>query len=163
MKAFVIDTNVPVTANGMAEHADIHCVEACIDALIAATKATVLLDDLELIMDEYRRHLCPSGQPGPGDAFMKWLYQNQGRPECCKFVHITPRDGGNDDFDEFPDDTELATFDRSDRKFVAVAKASRYRPLVLNATDTDWWICRKALKKHGIRPRFLCPQCVCRD
>ena len=65
MKAFVIDTNVPVTANGMDEHADIHCVEACIDALVEATKATVLLYDLELIMDEYRRHLCPLGTARP--------------------------------------------------------------------------------------------------
>ena len=163
MKAFVIDTNVPVTANGMAGQADIHCVEACIDALVEAKKATVVLDDLDLIMTEYRRHLSPSGQPGLGDMFMKWLHQNQGRPQCCEFVHLTPRDGSNEDFEEFPDDTELASFDRADRKFVAAARTSRHRPRVVNATDTDWWIYRQVLKKNGVRVKFLCPQCMCTD
>ena len=163
MKAFVIDTNVPVTANGKASQADIHCVEACVDALVEATKATVVVDDLGLVMAEYRRHLNPSGQPGLGDYFMKWLHQNQGRPQCCEFVHITPRGGNHEDFEEFPGDAELAAFDRADRKFVAAAKASRHRPWVLNATDTDWWSHRQALKRNGVRVRFLCPQCMCKD
>jgi hypothetical protein len=65
--------------------------------------------------------------------------------------------GNGEDYEEFPDDPELARFDRSDRKFVAVTLASRLDPDVLNATDTDWWHYRECLKKYGVRVVFLCP------
>jgi hypothetical protein len=70
-------------------------------------------------------------------------------------VEIRPRGSGGD-CEEFPDDPELVRFDRSDRKFVAVALASRLDPSVLNATDTDWWHYRECLKRHGVRVVFLC-------
>jgi len=55
----------------------------------------------------------------------------------------------------------LARFDRSDRKFVAVALASQLNPNVLNATDTDWWHYRECLAKHGVRVVFLCSDLMC--
>jgi len=109
-----------------------------------------------LILGEYRRNLSPSGQPGSGDAFFKWLWNNQGNHDHCRRVNITPHD--NRGFAEFPDDPELEPFDNDDRKFVAVALASHNAPPILNATDSDWWEHRVALEGHGIRIKSLCPE-----
>jgi len=155
--SLVMDTNVAVVANGKS-HAGDECVQVCIDTLLAIRKNhRLLLDRLGLVLDEYRKRLSPSGQPGPGDAFFKWLWNNQENPEHCQQVHITPtRDPQQ--FEEFPDDPNLAGFDPSDRKFVAVAVASRERPPIMNASDNDWWDYREALQRHGIEILFLCPE-----
>ncbi len=93
-----------------------------------------------------------------GDAFFKWLWNNQVNPACCRQIKIVPDPLGDRVFEEFPDDPDLAGFDRSDRKFVAVALASEESPPILNASDTDWWEVRDALARHGVYPRFLCPE-----
>jgi hypothetical protein len=117
---------------------------------------TNVLDNLGHILDEYRGNLSASGQPGVGDAFFKWVWHNQGNVECCEQVEIHPR-GKDGDYEEFPDDPELTKFDRSDRKFVAVALSRDANSTILNAVDPDWWVFRKQLKKHGVTVRFLCP------
>jgi hypothetical protein len=155
----VMDTNVAVVANGKAPQAGDKCIEACITTLIETRKNhLVLLDEQGLILDEYRRRLSPSGQPGPGDAFFKWLWDNQGHQNHCRQVSITPVTGDPRGFEEFPCDPDLERFDREDRKFVAVAIASGEKPPILNASDTDWWHHRAALSRHGIEIRFLCPE-----
>jgi len=157
MNAFVVDTNVPVTANGRAEQAGPPCVLACIEALSKIVQGGMtVLDDGRRILREYMDNLNMSGQPGVGDMFMKWVWQNQAVTGRCEQVTITPRDRADDDFDEFPDDPALARFHRKDRKFVAVALASRNNPLILNAVDSDWQAFRQALTKHRVRIRFLC-------
>lgn len=152
--AVVIDTNVAMVANGKAEQAGSQCQENCITALeqIFQDKA-ILLDAGYLIMEEYLSNLSLSGQPGAGDRFFKQLWQN---PQYCRSVAITPHPERG--FVEFPDDAALAGFDRSDRKFVAVALASGASPPVWNASDTDWWQHRGALAKHGVAVHFICPE-----
>jgi len=54
----------------------------------------------------------------------------------------------------------LAGFDRSDRKFVAMALASGSTPDVLNAVDSDWADYFAALARNGVKLKFLCPQHV---
>ncbi len=154
----VVDTNVAIVANGRHEAASDQCVDACIDALLAAQGDVVLVDDGYRIFDEYQRHLSHAGQPGVGDAFFKWLWSNQANPVCCRQVGITPADLDGRVFLEFPDDPELEGFDRNDRKFVVVALASGDDPAILNASDSDWWEFRDALRRHGIRTEFLCPE-----
>jgi hypothetical protein len=157
--AVVVDTNVAVVSNGKTPQASLDCVEACIAKLVdIRNRRKVLVDQSGLILDEYRRNLRPSGQPGPGDAFFKWLWDNQGQPRHCQQVEITPQDGDGESFAEFPDDPALAGFDRADRKFVATALASGEGPPILNASDTDWWKFRAALKGHGVKVHFLCPE-----
>ena len=156
--ARVMDTNVAIVANGKTPQAGDGCVETCISTLLELRERhRLLLDEQGLILDEYRRHLSPSGQPGVGDAFFKWLWSNQSNPEHCRQVSISPKDTGSG-FQEFPDDPDLAGFDRSDRKFVAVAIASKESPPILNAADTDWWEYREALGRHGVEIRFLCSE-----
>jgi hypothetical protein len=69
-------------------------------------------------------------------------------------LEIKPRTA--EEFEAFPDDPDLAAFDLSDRKFVAVTRASAHSPEVLNAVDTDWWTFRAPLLRHGVRVEFLC-------
>jgi hypothetical protein len=159
--AFVIDTNVPVVANRRAPQASERRVLACINKLMEVqSDGRLVLDDKSLILNEYLRNLSPKGQPGVGDAFFKWLWLNQGNPDLCERVEVHTRGQADDDFEEFPEDPALAGFDRGDRKFVAVARASksRPRPSILNAVDSDWWIHRHALKRHEIEIEFLCPE-----
>jgi hypothetical protein len=156
MTAFVVDVNVAIVANGKAQQANMDCRLACVDALLALQqRGAVVLDGLRLILAEYQKHLSPSGQPGLGDMFMQWVWENQAVSERCEQVIITPVDGS---FAEFPPDPALSTFDPDDRKYVAVALRSQRAPKALNAVDTDWWQHRAALTRNGVRLQFLCPQ-----
>lgn len=156
--AVVVDTNVCVVANGRHDRAGPGCVEACIEALAQARRGLVVIDDAMRILDEYRRNVDASGQPGVGDAFFRWLWSNQANRRRCRQVRITAATDDDETFAEFPRDPELAGFDRSDRKFVAVALASGLDPHVDNASDSDWWIFRDPLEANGVRVRFLCPE-----
>lgn len=156
--AYVVDTNVAVVASERSPQAPARCVIACIDALSRIQSGNlVVLDRSHLILDEYRRNLSPSGQPGVGDMFFKWIWQNQGNPACCEWVDIHKKQTIEEDFDEFPSDPELSRFDLSDRKFVAAARASPSSPSVMNAVDSDWWTFRSVLSRYGVQVEFLCP------
>lgn len=152
----VIDTNVPAVANLMHPPATLDCVEACIEALSAARRGIVLMDDTGLIFSEYHHYLSHRGQPGVGDAFFKWLWDNQANPLHCQKVAIEYV-GGDLEFAEFPNDPDLQRFDRSDRKFVAVAIASGVNPPILNASDTDRYNFRLPLTRY-VTLQFLCPE-----
>ena len=158
----VVDTNVPLVANSRAEQAGWECMATCIHALrqVQAERRT-LLDDRGLIIEEYRKSLSHSGQPGLGDAFFRWLWENQANPQHCRTVPIAVH--ADRMFAEFPEDPRLSSFDLSDRKFVAVVRASGTRPELLNATDTDWWDDRLALKENGVNVVFLCPELMGRE
>ena len=161
MDAVVVDTNVLAVANFQAEQAGPDCVLACIDALETAKRQQiVVIDSRSRIFNEYFRHASRSGQPGLGDAFIKWLWNNQADATHCEQVDLTPNHCDEDDFQEFPDDHDLDGFDRSDRKFVAVAIKSKYHPAVLNATDTDWFNFLTVLEWHGVFVNFLCPDLI---
>lgn len=154
----VVDTNVPVVANGQSPQASADCVEACVQRLRQITsEGTLVLDHDFYILGEYLRNLRSNGQPGVGDAFLKWALTNRTNPRRCTLVHIEPL--GNS-FAEFPDSTDLAGFDLADHKFVAVALAHQGHPPILNAVDSDWWHYRKALESHGVAVEFLCPDAV---
>ena len=158
----VVDTNVPLVANGKAEQAGLKCEDACVRKLIQVqAERRTLVDDKQLIFKEYLNRLSLSGQPGLGDAFFKWLWENQANPQHCRIVPVTFHDGRG--FEEFPDSARLSSFDRSDRKFVAVALASGSSPELLNATDTDWWHDRQALEENGVNVVFLCPELMERE
>ncbi len=153
--AVVIDTNVLITANEKHPKAQGKCVLACIQALEEAMADTVLMDNGREIFDEYKRHCSHKGQPGSGDAFFKWLWDRQAMLQHCREIDITPHH--EKVFEEFPDDKQLETFDKSDRKFVAVAIASRENPPIKNASDSDWWHHHEVLKKY-VKIDFLCPE-----
>ena len=155
--AVVIDTNVAVVANGEAEQARVECQRTCIAKLVEVMSGCrILLDNRGLMLAEYRKNLRQSGQPGTGDAFFKWLHDNQANVRYCLKIAVAMHGGRG--FEEFPDDPALAGFDVDDRKFVAVSLASGLSPVLFNASDTDWWQFRDELALHGVLVFFLCPE-----
>lgn len=151
----VIDTNVAIVANKKHELATVQDVLACIAALEDARDCVILIDRNNQVLSEYRKHLSPKGQPGVGDSFMKWLWDNRANSKRCLQISITPLDSGS--YSEFPDDSRLAAFDKADRKFVAIAKASGRDPKILNACDSDWWDFELVLAEHAIRVDHVAP------
>lgn len=153
----IVDTNVPVVANGGHPEASARCVRSCTQQLrmIARGHRRLVIDAGWQILSEYMSNLRSQGQPGVGDAFLKWVLTNRENPRRCIRVVISRVE--QDEYAEFPTDPDLAGFDRSDRKFVAVAVAHPKHPPVLNATDSDWWHYRTALERHGVSVEFVCP------
>lgn len=153
----VVDTNVPVVANGRSEQASPECVSKCAVRLRELMyKGKLVLDDGRRILKEYMANLRSTGQPGPGDAFLKWVLTNYSNPERCSLVHITPKDSSETDFEQFPPHIALVNFDKSDRKFVAVALARCEKPPILQAVDTKWWKVKEALAEADVTVDFLC-------
>jgi hypothetical protein len=140
VSAFVVDTNVLAVANRKAPQASPLCVKVCADYLRSIERGHLLvLDDGWRIIREYERLASSTGQPGLGDRFLKWVLRNLTNSCRCERVSLTLRSDDADDFEQFPDDPDLVGFDRADRKFAAVARTSLQSPIVLNATDSDWW------------------------
>lgn len=157
MKGFVVDTNVPIVANGREDRTNGGCTPspdcrlAAIDFLDAILKGGhVLLDFGGEIQMEYRRHLNPAGQPGVGDRFYQAILQSA--PQRVKRVELPKAADGS--FEDFPMDAALTTFDPSDRKFVALA--CRSKAPVAVATDSDWVMAETALRSNGVMIDFLC-------
>lgn len=147
----MLDTNVLVVANGSTPHVSDQCRETCIDLLDRVRVGnTVLVDSSDEIMQQYLGNLSVVGQPGVGDAFFKWLWDNQGYAELLTRIDVHPAPPPQW-FVEFPADPRLAGFDASDRVFVAVALASTWNPIIFNASDSDWWIYVVALEDCGIQ------------
>jgi hypothetical protein len=154
----VIDTNVPIAASERSGQASPACIRACQEAILEVLqdKRRLVLDDAGRIIQEYRQNLSPSGQPGLGDQFLKWVFTNWANPERCVLVAIAVKADAPADFEEFPKVEGLDDFDPSDRKFVAVANAHLEKPPILQALDSKWWGWREALASAGIIVHFLC-------
>ena len=156
----IVDTNVAVVANGKSEQASWDCKDSCIDKLLEITDGDLklALDDQRRIIDEYRNKLNPDGQPGVGDAFLKWVEVNWANPNRCVRVPITPIENSETEYIEFPDDPELQEFDPDDRKFIAVARAHSEKPPILEAMDKQWWALRDALHRNRVKVEFICEE-----
>lgn len=156
MPKFVIDTNVAIVANGRCTpQADIRCQLHCVERIISAIKQeTIAIDSSGLILDEYKKRLNFSGAPGVGDKFFKHVFDNQYLNKGVQRFRITPINDESRSFSELPTNC----FDRSDRKFLAVAVASN--AVVLNATDSGWAQHSKLMVKVGVSVEELCPQVI---
>ncbi|MGB6776212.1 MAG: hypothetical protein WBE45_17725 [Terriglobales bacterium] len=158
---FVVDTNVLLVANEQHPEVSPDCVIACVNILeLLRRTGVVVLDDGYEMLAEYSHKTVPNTVNRVGDAFLKWLYQNAGNGDHVTSVHIT--DHVEREYEEFPNDEELHEFDRSDRKFVAVAVAHSQRPPILQGTDSKWMKWSERLAVHGITIQFLCPADVTR-
>ena len=156
MMAVIVDTNVAVVANGESSQASPNCVDTCINRIegIIRGEDKLVLDDMWAILGEYMRNLRSSGEPGAGDRFLLWLLRN--KDTQCDLVSITPVNGSDNAFEEFPDDPALDDFDPADRKFIAVAHAHAERPPILQAVDSKWLDFRNAFRRNGVTVEFIC-------
>ena len=148
----VVDTNVPIVANGRDTHADDQCQLNCIEK-IRAIQATgiVVLDDRELILKEYSSHFSFEGEPGVGDAFYKYISDHLYSEFRVLRVAVTPTNDNRRGFEELPENG----LDPSDRKFLAVAMVANAP--VVNATDSDWYEQRSLLDGLSVTVEQLCP------
>ena len=103
-------------------------------------------------MDEYKKHLHRSGEPGAGDAFFKYLFQHGYTPGCVHRVSLTPINDERRGFEELP----VNGFDPEDRKFLAAALVAN--AAIMNATDSDWHEQQSFLLHRGLVVEQLCPQ-----
>ncbi len=154
----IVDTNVPVVANGEWGQDFKKCEETCINRLeqIMRGETKLVLDADWIILDEYSKNLSSSGKPGTGDRFLVWCLRNWATPEQCDLVSITSVENLETEFKEFPDDPALQKFDPDDRKFVAVACAHCEEPPILQAVDSQWLDFRDVLLQHDVRVQFIC-------
>jgi hypothetical protein len=151
MKRRVVDTNVGIVANGRNTNATLSCRAAAVEALASIVRAgRIVVDTAGEMEDEYRRYFNPSGQPGVGDRFFQTVLTDfAGKVER---VELAKRADGS--FADFPEDTDLAAFDPSDRKFAAAARKAAVP--VLNAVDSDWLNYHDVLLRNGIDVDFVC-------
>ena len=157
----VVDTNVATTANGSNPGAPLYCVASSARALHKVmTKGHVFVDQAGSIVQEYRRNLGAGGQPGPGDAFLKWLLTHEWAGLRCTRVTITPKSTDPEDYEELPAPADGTFYDRSDRKFLAVAAAHKEHPPILQSFDSKWWGWQDALAEEGVSIHFLCPEAI---
>lgn len=158
--AVIVDTNVALVASNRSECISKDCVATCAERLgqINNGEVKLVLDDQRRIINEYRGQLNPDGQPGIGDVFLKWVEMNWANPDRCDLVSITPIDGSENEFEEFPDDPELDDFDPDDRKFIAVAIAHSEKPPILQAVDSGWWDFRDVFRQNGVTVEFICEE-----
>jgi hypothetical protein len=126
VKRFVVDTNVPVVANGRFENADhrtpsIDCRIATIRFLEEVLATAIVLIDLNgEIQAEYRRHLRPSGQPGVGDRF----YQEVLRSAPNRIERLELPKGKDREHIDLPRALVDVGFHYDDRKFAALYRSS---------------------------------------
>lgn len=156
MNATVVDTNVVLVANGQHDDVSPECVSACALALQGVMRSgTLVLDDNFQILLEYQNRTQPKKGNRPGDAFVKWALSNRCKAGLVTEVPLNEHQERG--FESFPDDADLANFDVTDRKFVAVSAAHPDKPPIKQAVDSKWLDWASALQRHEIQVEFLCP------
>lgn len=161
MSVVVVDTNVMLVANG--QHPDFSAggVKLCVDRLRTVMSGSVVCIDSNFeILKEYGNKIDSKKRPDVGFQFYRWLLQNRTNRSKVHVVELVghPVRG----YETFPEDSDLATFDPPDRKFVAVAAAHADKPPILQASDSKWLGWAAALKRHGITVDFLSPEDITR-
>lgn len=153
MTAFVVDTNVPIVANGHSPQADDQCRLTCIRKLEhLMEEGTVAIDNKDIILEEYIGSVRPAGGQKVGDRFVIHVINHQYGEKRVQRTAVTPSDDDRRGYEELP----VNQFDRSDRKFLAVAVVAN--AVVLNAMDSDWNEHEDLMDELGVDVEQLCPQ-----
>lgn len=151
----VVDTNVPIVANGRVRAGErahsLACRLATVEFLSElVTRGRIVLDTEGEVRAEYRRYLDPKGQPGVGDRFFLEVLNTN--PLRVELLSLARRADG--EFCACPQSLIDAGFDVSDRKFVALAALSGGK--VVNAVDSDWIEHSALLAENRIVVENLC-------
>ena len=154
MNQWVVDTNVMVVANGRHDGdrpVSSGCRAASIEFLSELLKGDncVLVDYADAVLTEYRDYLNMSGQPGVGDRFLQELYRNMARIQ-----RVDLPIGADGEYADLHPDIVASGFDRSDRKFAALALQQNAQ--VANSVDSDWIENLAVLTDCGVVVSLLC-------
>ena len=120
---------------------------SCVEFLkqIVEGSDRLAIDDRWEIIREYKHDLHSSGQPGPGDRFLRWVLINYANPERVAQIDICAISAPQ----------PLEGFDPSDIKFIRTALGCA-KPQIAQATDGLWWYRRADFQAGGIELLFLC-------
>ena len=128
------------------------CIENAVNFLIELHKnnlAVIFLDESEQILQEYIKNLNTSGQPGVGDRFLASFIHNNSSQKV-EYHNILDDNNAY----KLPAEILQSSFDKDDHKFAALAIVGKAK--VVNASDSDWFMHKNLLEKHGISILFLC-------
>lgn len=162
---YIVDTNVPRKAADTASHdkLDAQCALAClnfISQIMDSSGSIIVLDSAGEIFREYRNNLSICGQDTVATIFFNWICRNLTARENSLVEQYPLTVTGDREYAEFPWSPNLAGFDISDRKFIALANAHPEHPEIVEGTDSLWWGFRDVLKDSGIHICFLCEDYV---
>lgn len=158
MTEYIVDTNVPLVAQGTASQMSSNCEMNCGDFLEKLFQGhfKLVIDNNYHLIREYENKMTKGSQVQYGNRFLKWIYTNQANPLKIKTVEIEQIDEFN--FAEVPQSLIDINFDNSDRKFVAVAVANKNQAPIVQAADSKWIGWEEALNNIGVRIYFLCKE-----
>ncbi len=152
----IIETNVPLTANGVSSMS-LKCALKCIDLLDELMRnGKIVIDNGYRIIKEYQRKLPTGGDDKIGDVFLEWVLTYQRNSKKVETVEIKESSHKETWFEEIPVNIGLEDFDPSDLKFIAVAFRHTEKPSIVNAADTDWLSIKDILPVYGITVDNIC-------
>ena len=120
-------------------------------------EGTVGIDNGDEILEEYIRTVKPASGQKVGDRFVIHVINQQYGENRVQRTVVTPIDDDRRGYEELPENE----FDRSDRKFLAVAVAAS--AVVLNAMDSDWHEHADLMDELEVEVEQLCPQHAFKD
>jgi len=117
----------------------------------------LVIDNQWHVLGEYARNLKRGGLD---EQFLRWVLQNRQNPKRCCLIYLASDPAWS--FKDFPKDKRLAKFDRADRKWIALSRASARRlniyPPITQATDLNLK-CKQfaaTLRAYGVDIDFIC-------
>lgn len=149
----VIDTNVLMIADRRGSDITQLCVDSAIECVASLSDGNVIcLDEDDAILDEYAANIK---EIRPYSLVAKLLIDLRQQRYSASNIHRAPLPKNHaGEYKDCPQSLIDANFDRSDRKFVALAKVTQ--ATVCNAVDTDWFDHADLLCREGIQVNNLC-------
>lgn len=163
MKRRILDTNVIINAHAVnSPQTSEACIRLCQHLLFQCTA-----DQFQIVIDvgphgsdilrEYQSNLHYYGG-SYGEIFVQWLINNL--PDEKHVFQVPLTRNHEDEYEEFPRDSDLAKFDPSDRKFIALGAAhymyeEETAPIVQSA-DYKWQAFVVAFARYHVEIEFLC-------
>lgn len=145
----IVDTNVPIVANGDNKAVCYECRFKTIDFLEKLMKSGRLVIDLGgAVETEYWNHLR-TNNPGVGNRFIQHFFA--AHSDRIDRVEIEVEKGAEP---HLAFSGPLKNFDPSDRKFATLSKVTG-QPIYV-AIDSDWAISGDDLRSVGVTIEFLC-------
>jgi hypothetical protein len=148
--ACIVDTNVPIVANGDNQETSYECRFHTVDFLESLMNSGTLIVDVEgLVEQEYYNNLR-IGYPGVGNRFLQHFFS--AHSHRVSRIELGPETKSGYECLEFKG--SLKNFDKSDRKFAALSVVTG-RPVYVSV-DSDWVISKDDLRKSGVKFTCLC-------
>ena len=153
----IMDTNVAAKAATPQEECkpeEWDMQERCIEFIREFTKNTdsqLVLDFDYEIIKEYRNRI--PNDTSIGKIFWHWFNCYIGKIPFENMVKLEKDDDGN--YVMFPLEKRTEEFDRSDRKFVALARTHNEHPPIIEAADGKWLGFKDVFGEYGVHIEFL--------